>query len=280
MQSVRRSVAAMTEATRTYPHGVPCWVQLEEPDTSEASRFYGDLFGWTFENAGPGDAGSFLFARLHGGDVGALARTPGAHRWTSFIACDDIEATCAAVRDAGGTVDVPPDAGTPFGRGAVCTDPQGAGFHLWQAASHPGSQVVNEPGAWNFSDLHTPDPEASIAFYGAVFGWRLDADLGAGMIRQPGYGDHLESTVDPDIRDRQAFAPEGFEDVIAGITADSSPASWQIRFTVADRDASAAEAEKLGATIESRADTEWTKEAVIVDPQGARFVVSQLDAPD
>ena len=76
------------------------------------------------------------------------------------------------------------------------------------------------PGAWNFSDLRTPDVAASLAFYGEVFGWRVDPDLGAGMIRLPGYGDHLAATIDPDIHERQAFAPPGFADVIAGLTPD------------------------------------------------------------
>jgi hypothetical protein len=39
-------------------------------------------------------------------------------------------------------------------------------------------------------------------------------DFGATMWRVPGYGDHLEATVDPDIRARQASAPEGFEDAM------------------------------------------------------------------
>ena len=50
--------------------------------------------------------------------------------------------------------------------------------------------MANTPGTWNFSDLHTADPAASIAFYVRVFGWVFD-DLGfATMIRQPGFGDH------------------------------------------------------------------------------------------
>ncbi len=39
------------------------------------------------------------------------------------------------------------------------------------------------------------------------------------MIRRPGYGAHLEATVDPDIRTRQSevAAPPGFEDAIAWV---------------------------------------------------------------
>ncbi|MET0296383.1 MAG: VOC family protein [Microbacterium sp.] len=268
----------MTDELRTYPTGVPCWIQNETSDPSAAAVFYGGLFGWTYSAVDSADPTSYLFARLDGQDAGAIARADD-RGWVSFIACDDIDEACARVARLGGRVIDEPDAGTPFGRSATCADPQGAIFRLWQAGSHPGSQIVNTPGAWNFSDLHTPDPSASLDFYGGVFGWRVDDELGAGMIRLPGYGDHLEATVDPDIRERQAFAPEGFADVIAGITSDRD-AAWWIRFTVADRDESAARAVELGGVVESSTETDWTREAVVRDPQGARFIVSQLAPPE
>jgi uncharacterized protein len=262
---------------RTYPNGVPCWVQLDTADTAEATRFYGGVFGWEFADADPDDPGSYLFARLTGEDVGAIQRSDSSG-WVGFIACDDIEATCAAVAREGGTVVGAPDAGSPFGRSAVCADPRGTVFHLWQAGTHPGSQIVNVPGAWNFSDLHTRDPEASLAFYGAVFGWRVDPELGSGMIRLPGYGDHLAATVDPGIHERQRFAPSGFADVIAGLTpADDD--GWWMRFSVADRDETVARAVELGGSEVSRSDTAWTREAVIRDSAGAAFVASQFAPP-
>ena len=100
------------------------------------------------------------------------------------------------------------------------------------------------------------------------------------MIRLPGYGDHLAATIDPDIHERQASAPPGFADVIAGLTPRTRRAFWAIRFTVADRDDERRRwPRRLGATVESRADTEWTKEAVIVDPQGARLHASASSHP-
>ena len=47
-------------------------------------------------------------------------------------------------------------------------------------------------------------------------------------------------------------------------------------FTVADRDESAAMAERLGATVLSSSENEWTREAVIRDPQGAMLTLSQF----
>jgi predicted enzyme related to lactoylglutathione lyase len=38
---------------RTYPHGVPSWVDTEQPDPDAARRFYAELFGWTLTEAMP-----------------------------------------------------------------------------------------------------------------------------------------------------------------------------------------------------------------------------------
>ena len=105
--------------------------------------------------------------------------------------------------------------------------PRGADFRLWQARNRPGAQLVNAPGAWNFSDLQTSEPHLAIEFYASAFGWEVD-DVGfASMIRRPGYGDHLAATVDPGIRDRQSevMAPPGFEDAVAwvGLITPGSP---------------------------------------------------------
>jgi uncharacterized protein len=269
---------------RTYPAGVPCWVDTEQPDPEAACRFYGELFGWTFEDAVPAAApGSYLIASLDGQDVAAVA--PGAGppvTWNTYVAVDDADAAAVAVAAAGGTVvSEAADAGDG-GRVAACADPAGAAFRLWQARNRPGAQVVNAPGAWNFSHLHTDRPDLAHMFYAEVFGWELmDAGGGAEMWRQPGYGDHLEATVDPDIRARQAHAPDGFEDVVAGLvaTTDGASAQWSVVFTVADRDDAVAVARHLGAEVISTEETMWTRDAVIRDPQGAELTLSQFAPP-
>ena len=269
---------------RRYPHGVPSWVDVTQSDLAAARGFYGDLFGWEVTDAMAPDApGSYLVATLDGHDAAALAPADdsGDTAWRTYVACNDADATASAVREAGGTVLVPPEDAGPGGRTATCADPQGAVFHLWQARRRLGAQVANSPGAWNFSILHTPDPSAVLPFYAAVFGWAVDPELAVGMIRVPGYGDHLAATVDPHIHDRQEFAPPGFADVVAGFAApDTELTGWQVTFTVADRDESVALAQRLGATVLSSADTEWTRDAVIRDPQGATLTLSQFTPPE
>ncbi len=159
----------------------------------------------------------------------------------------------------------------------------GSRFRLWQAGARPGAQLVNAPGAWNFSDLHAADPAAAAEFYAAVFGWVVD-DMGfASMIRRPGYGDHLAATVDPGIHERQAgvSVPPGFADAIGWLARASSDEQphWHVSFTVADRDATAADVERLGGTVLRRTDTDWTREALVRDPAGAVFTASQFTPP-
>jgi predicted enzyme related to lactoylglutathione lyase len=278
----------MTEQ-RTYPNGVPCWIDTEQPDTDAACAFYGGLFGWTFSDAvPPGAPGSYLIAQRDGLDAAAIAPgTGGTPAWNTYVAVDDADRAATRVRELGGTVLAGPEDVGAAGRSATCADPQGARFRLWQPGRRLGAQVVNVPGAWNFSDLHTPDPAAAQAFYAALFGWELDAadesaDMAA-MWRRPGYGDHLESTTDPDIRTRQAQAPPGFADAIAWLkpVTGTEPAHWHVTFSVADRDDSVTTVQRLGgAVVGAPVDDAWTRRAVVRDPQGAEFTLSQFAPTD
>jgi uncharacterized protein len=274
----------MTTLQRTYPEGVPSWVDTEQHDPQAAQDFYEGLFGWTFTTVSPPGAPVYAIAALDGRDIAGIGQARDSPaEWNTYIAVDDADAAAARISAAGGTViDGPADVG-PFGRAAGLRDPAGVDFRLWQAGEHPGAQSVNEPGTWNFSDLHTDRPD-SIAFYAGVFDWSVQ-DLGfATMVRRPGYGDHLQATVDPTIRERGAAlsAPVGFEDAIAWV-APLEPAlapHWHVSFAVADRDAAAAQAQRLGAEVLGTEVTQWTRTALIRDPQGAIFTASQFTPPD
>jgi predicted enzyme related to lactoylglutathione lyase len=266
--------------SRTYPHGVPSWIETEQPDPGAARAFYGELFGWAFEDR----PGGYTIARLGGREVAGVLPSGGTAGWSTYVAVDDADAAAERVVAEGGRVLRAPEDAGPAGRSALVTDPQGAAFGLWQAGRRLGAQATNEPGAWNFSNLHTPEPAAATAFYTSVFGWSFD-DIGFGtMIRVPGYGDHLAATVDPTIHDRQAgmSAPPGFADAVAWLVPEGpgQEPRWHVVFTVADRDASVAVVERLGGKVEAREDTDWTRLAVIRDPWGATFTASQFTPPE
>lgn len=272
----------MTE-TRTYPHGVPSWVDTAQPDPEAAQVFYERLFGWTFTTVSPRDAPFYSIARLGGRDAAGLERADAQPAtWNTYIAVDDANATTARAAADGGEILARPFEPGPAGRLAICRDPAGAVFRLWQAGRRPGAQVVNESGAWNFSDLHTDHPDPA-GFYRGLFGWSVE-DLGfATMLRVPGYGEHLEATIDPGIRARQhgVGAPPGFEDAVGwvGPLERGTRPHWHVTFAVTDRDAAASAAERLGAEVLSRDDTQWTRTALIRDPQGAVFTASQFTPP-
>lgn len=272
-----------SDRPRTFPPGVPCWVDTEQPDPAAAAAFYAGLFGWQFPD-GPAP-GAYRVASLDGADVAAIGpAAAGAEPvWNTYLAVSSADDAATLVAGAGGrVVGDPADAGPQgqAGRSATCTDPEGAAFRVWQPGDRPGVQVANVPGAWNFSRLHTRTPAESMAFYAAVFGWLVD-DSAAGMIRVAGYGDHLAATVDPDIRRRQAAAPPGFADVVAGLVpaGPGENPHWHVMFTVADRDASAADAERLGGTVLASSADDWTRSALVRDPQGAQFTLSQFAPP-
>ena len=255
---------------RTYPAGVTSWVEVSAHRLTAARAFYGGLFDWQFEGS---------VATVDGLDVASLVASAASEAvWATYVAVADADATAAAMVALGATLVAGPEDAGPDGRAATLLDPQGAEIRLWQARRRLGAQLTNGPGAWNFSDLHTADPTAATRFYEAAFGWRV-VDQGWGVaIQVPGYGNHLESTVDPDIRTRQATAPDGFEDVIGGIAmaAEGERTHWHVTFTVADRDDAARRVETLGGQVLRRGEDDWTRSALVRDPQGASFTISQF----
>lgn len=282
----------MTEIPpRTYPPGVTSWIDTEQPDPDAAARFYGALFGWTFANAMPPEAESvYMIAQQDGKDAGAIGTGVGTAHWNTYIATNDAEATAAAISVAGGTVLHGPEDVGPAGRLALCADPQGAQFRLWQANRRLGVQAVNWPGSWNFSDLRTTDEAAAKAFYTRVFGWTYlnFGDTVEAMIAVEGYGEYLAATSDPEIFERQVGAPKGFADVIGAVeqiaadgpTAGTEKPHWRVKFSVADRAASIDLVRELGGTVLGTEDQMWTLLADIRDPQGAEFTISQFRRPE
>ncbi|MEV0222340.1 VOC family protein [Streptomyces sp. NPDC050704] len=293
-----------------YIPGVPCWVDVSEPDLDAAREFYGGLFGWEFEDVMPPSvAGNYFIARgetvgssifdtsgePRSGDVAAIRSIPqGAPptaMWSTYFWVDGADETVSRVREAGGGVVAEPFDFLDACRTAVLTDPEGAAFSVWEAREHKGARLVNDPGAVVFNSLNTRDAEGARSFYGSVFGWRT-ADIGgrAEGWTLPGYGDWLAREHHPGLRRRlaRAGAPEGFEDVVGGVIpiADNqpdTPPQWSVSFATADADATAEKATELGGrVIVPPFDAPWSTDTyairitVIGDQQGATFTASNF----
>ena len=52
---------------------------------------------------------------------------------------------------------------------AICVDPTGAVFGLWQTNTMIGASVENEHGAMTWHEVNTRDSAAACAFYGELF---------------------------------------------------------------------------------------------------------------
>jgi uncharacterized protein len=277
---------------KSYPSGVPCWLDTMQPDPDAAKEFYGGLFGWSFDNRAPqGSPGPYYVARLRGCDVAAISgpsEAGASPAWNTYTAVESVDRATERVRQAGGTVVSEPIDIPGAGRLAVFADTQGAAFSVWEAGAFIGAQLVNEPGTWNFSELHTRDPEVAARFYSTVFGWEvLNFDVGDSaytFFKLAGYGSFLAKG-NPEFRDRiEADAgAAAFADAVATLVDDSGeqdptdPPRWTVTFAVDDADKIAAEAERLGGkVIVPPFDVEPVRMTVLADPQGAVFTASKF----
>jgi predicted enzyme related to lactoylglutathione lyase len=267
-----------------YPAGVPCWVETLQPDPRGALDFYGALFGWEFAGPGPMAGqlpGEYFVARVQGCDVagvGSLSDLGGplVPAWNTYVRVDSADEAAERATAAGARVLIGPLDALPAARLAVLVDPVGAVVSVWEARAREGAQLVNEPGTWAMSSLHTTDGEGAKAFYGSVFGWQLEAfgppEAPMTLWRLPGYvgGEGKWATVPSDVV--AVMAP-------TGDTAAAVPAHWNVNIRVEDADATAEQAASLGGRVIAPVlDTPGFRSAVLADPQGAVFSIGQLTA--
>lgn len=265
---------------RDYPPGVPCWVDTLQPDPEAAMRFYGELFGWEFEGPGqmPGDPpGLYYVATLRGKEVAGIGSLPPGDEssrvvWNTNIAVDSAEEAASRVDGAGGEILLGPINASPAGRLVPVLDPTGAVFCFWEAQARRGAQLVNEPSAWAMSALQTSDPDGAVEFYRRVFGWHPEPFGREGaqvtLWRLPGYlGGESQQPVPRDVV--AVMTPLG--------NGSGHPSQWSVDFWIDDADRAAAKTTELGGRVLLPPhDIPGFRQAVLADPSGAPFSVSQL----
>src|SRR5690606_40526578 len=93
-------------------------------------------------------------------------------QWCLYIAAEDAAAAAARIREHGGELLMNPMPVGDFGTMCLARDPGGVVFGVWQAGTHEGFQAMAVPGAACGAAVHTRDPDASDAFFPAVFSYR------------------------------------------------------------------------------------------------------------
>jgi predicted enzyme related to lactoylglutathione lyase len=114
-------------------------IEIPADDTAAGREFWGSLFGWEFESyPGPSE---YLMTRIDDTTGGAVtSMEPGKRGTRVYFDVDDIGAGAARVRELGGEAGKPMPVPT-MGWFAVCSDPHGNEFGLWQSdPSAPGPE--------------------------------------------------------------------------------------------------------------------------------------------
>ncbi|WP_394811216.1 VOC family protein [Streptomyces xanthii] len=146
-----------------FPEGTPCWADVALPDIEAGKRFYGDLFGWTFDEGAGADHDYYTAAYSQDRSAAALCPAgPGTPTgWRVHLAVRDAYAAADRVTAAGGRIAAGPLPGGTQATVALAHGPEGAAFGLWQAGTHRGFERTAGPGTFHHAELHTPTPPAA-----------------------------------------------------------------------------------------------------------------------
>jgi len=224
----------MTTGTRR--PGEFCWINMLTPQPAEACAFFGKLLGWTYgEIPGMGHV-----VKVGGRDIGGLFDLAGPNTPPGtlpligvMVKVESADAACTKVASLGGKARPAVDI-MDAGRMAVCTDPNGAEFDLWEPKKGQGTDVDSSlHGAPSWFETLTTDVDRAAAFYSGLFGWTPEA------MPMPGWTYTTFKLGDGYVAGLMQITPE----------MGKLKPHWGTYFTVKNADESAQEAVKLGAKL-------------------------------
>jgi predicted enzyme related to lactoylglutathione lyase len=239
-----------------------CWINILTPQPALARDFFGTLLGWTyFEIPGVGHgikAGGVEFGGLF--DLESPNTPPGARPELGvMVKVESADATCEKTVTLGGRAKPTFDINGKL-RMAVCADPNGASFDVWEAKHSHGTEILGtQPGAPSWFELMTTDVTGAAKFYSELFGWTTD------VAPLPG-STYTTFKLGPlSVAGMLELTPQ---------MGNQRP-QWVTYFTVTDAEATAREAVTLGAVICRRVrDVPGTgRFCGITSPQGITFCV-------
>src|SRR5277367_3667864 len=120
--------------------GKMVWADLVTPDLAAAEKFYGGLFGWTFQHVRAGEL-NYAVALLDGRPIGGIVEKPipaGQHQqsaWLTFLATNNIDDGKKVAVAHGAKVLRDIKSYPMRGRQCVLSDPEGAVFALLASSS-------------------------------------------------------------------------------------------------------------------------------------------------
>ena len=241
--------------------GKMIWADLVTPDLAAAEKFYGGLFGWTFQPIHAGDT-SYAVAMLDGRPIGGLVQKAipaGQHQqsaWLTFLAANDVDGVKKLAVSHGAKVLSDIKSYPLRGRQCVLSDPEGAVFALLASSSGDTPDYLPATGDWIWSSLHAKDAGAEAAFYQNLLGYDVfDLPSDDGL-------EHLILSTDD-------YARASANDLEKGSARRHS--HWLNFVRVENAAQSAAKAVTMGGRVlvEPRVDRHGGMLAVVADPAGA-----------
>jgi len=246
-----------------YAPGTFCWSELSSSDQDGSKAFYSGLFGWEAEDLPLAEGQVYSMMRLGGKVVAAIAAQPAQQRdagvpslWNSYVSVSSADAAAERAGQLGASVHAGPFDVMQAGRMAVIEDPQGAYVMVWEPHDRIGAELVNAPGALVWNELQSPDLDASVAFYGSLFGWAMQDAPGM----EPRY-----------VAIRNGEANNGG---MRAADPPGTPPGWVVYLGVEDIEAALAKVQELGGVnLAGPIDIQIAKFAIVQDPQGAVFAL-------
>ncbi len=234
------------------------WADLVTDDVPAAARFYGGLFGWTFEDVG----GYFIAANEERPLCGMFQhprpkdRPEAKPRWFGYISVSSVERAQRAVTKTGGRVLAAPKKMPNRGEQAVFADPEGALFGVVRSSSGDLEDFRPEPGDWIWIQLLSCDGRKAAEFYAGLAGYKVVENTTAKglsdyVLVSEGYA---RATVRTIRQDQQKVRP-----------------TWLAFVRVKNVGESVAQAMQLGGKVllEPKPELLEGKVAVVADPTGA-----------
>jgi len=249
-------------APMTTPHlpGKFIWFEHLSSDIAKTRAFYEPLFGWHVETMPMGGQSYSMILNGNEGIGGFLADQAGQPtRWLSHLSVPDVDKAFKAAVAAGATERVAPSDFPPVGRGAAILDPTGAELSLWKSANGDRPDVDQVAvGSWCWNELWTPDAKKALAFYEKAFGYTHEA------MEMGDQGTYWVLKSQGKSRGGILQAPDA-----------KTPPMWLPYVHVADCDASATKATRLGAKVFTPPTDIPTigRFATMFDPQGAAIAI-------
>ena len=256
---------------QSHSPGAFCWAEVGAVDAQRAKAFYSELFGWKYEDKPAGPFGVYTMCKLGGRDLAGLYEMPPElvksgvpPHWMSYVHVASADEACKKIAKHGGKVQQGPFDVMEVGRMAICQDPTGATFSVWQPKSHGGAGVMGEKGTPCWFELQTKGVEKAEKFYADVFGWNVKKGDDAGFV-------YREMTAPG-----ATYPMGGMMELMP--QQGPVPPHWIIYFTVDDCDGDAKRAQALGGKLLAPPMDipKVGRFAVLADTSGAAFAIIKL----